>query len=157
MFGTEQMTSKQAFEKYKGDMEKLIQYLPWLEAKSGKVKVSSFYTGDNLGASTVTFPVYDSNLIRFIKDAESTAFISRNYVYVVSANRLKTPFDDKKFVHQQTMLQLDKIGAVLSKYVLGGKVKASMWSVAVDEGIFLDIVIRLKELYDEGINGNISM
>jgi len=152
MFGTEQMTAKQAFDKYKADMEKLIVYLPWLEEKSGKSKVASIYTGDNLAANTVTFPVYDSNLLRFIKDAEGTAFIDRNYVYVVSANRLKTPLDDKKFLCAQGMLQLNKIGAVLSKYVLGGNVKASMWSQAVDEGVFLEIVTRLKELYDEGIN-----
>lgn len=152
MFGTEQMTSKQAFEKYKNDIEKLISYLPWLEMVSGKRKVANMYTGEDVGAKSVAFPVYDGNLLRFIKDAENTGFISRNYVYVITANRLKTPLDDRKFVCAQGMNGLDKIGAVLSKYVLGGQVKAVLWSQAVDECVFLEIVTRLKELYDEGIN-----
>lgn len=151
--GTEQMTAKQAFEMYKEDMVKLIAYLPWLEEKSGKSKVASIYTGQEMGANTMSFPVFDSNLLRFIKEADSTAFISRNYVYVISANRLKTPVDDRRFVQaQNSMLQLEKIGAVLSKYVLGGRVRASLWSQAVDEGVFLEIVRKLKQLYDEGIN-----
>jgi len=152
MFGTEQMTSKQAFEMYKSDIEKLIAYLPWLETVSSKRKVASFYTGEDVGAKSLPFPVYDGNLLRFIKDAENTAFISRNYVYVITANRLRTPLDDKKFVCAQGMLGLDKIGAVLSKYVLGGRVKAVLWAQAVDECVFLEIVTRLKELYDEGMN-----
>lgn len=150
---TEQMTSKDVFLKYKSDMEKLMTYLPWLEEKSGKVKVASNYVGDGLASSTITFPVYDGMLLRFIKDAETTQFMDRNYVYVISRNRLKTTEQEKDFIKAQTMLQLDNVGGILSKYVMGGRTKSRLWSQAVDEGIFLEILRKFKELYDLGING----
>lgn len=150
---TEQMTSKEVFLQYKNDMEKLMTYLPWLEEKSGKVKVANNYVGDGLAQNTISFPVYDGMLLRFIKDAETTQFMDRNYVYVITRNRLKSVEEEKKFVQTQTMLQLNNIGGILSKYVMGGRTKSRMWSQAVDEGIFLEILRKFKELYDQGING----
>lgn len=153
---TEQMTAQEVFSKYKSDIEKLLVYLPWLEEKSGNVKVATNYVGDGIAESTISFPVYDGNLLRFIKEAENTQFMDRNYVYVISRNRLKSPQDEVEFVKTQTMLQLDNIGGILSKYVLGGRVKARLWSEAVDKGVFLEVVRKLKELYELGINGLIQ-
>lgn len=153
MMITEHMTAQEVFLQYKSDMEKLIAYLPWLEEKSGKEKVATNYVGQDLAQSTISFPVYDGTLLRFIREADSTQFIDRNYVYVLSRNRLRTVQEEKQFVKNQTMLQLDNIGGILSKYVMGGRTKSRLWSEAVDQGVFLEIVSKLKELYDLGLNG----
>lgn len=153
---TEQMTAQEVFSKYKSDIEKLLVYLPWLEEKSGNAKVSTNYVGEGLSENTISFPVYDGNLLRFIKEAENTQFMDRNYVYVISRNRLKSSEEEVAFVRAQTMLQLDNIGGILSKYVLGGRVKARLWSEAVDKCVFLEVVRKLKELYELGINGLIQ-
>lgn len=150
---TEQMTAQDVFIQYKGDMEKLIAYLPWLEEKSGKAKVFSNYVGDGLSQNTISFPVYDGTLLRFIREADGTQFMDRNYVYVISRNRLKSPEDEIRFVQAQTMLQMDNIGGILSKYVMGGRTKSRLWAEAVDKGIFLEVVRKFKELYDLGLNG----
>ena len=153
---TEQMTATEVFDKYRGDIEKLITYLPWLEEKSGKSKVSDIYNGDGLDQHTISFPVYDGMLLRFVKDAENTQFMDRNYVYVISRNRLKSAEDEVEFVKKQTMLKMDNIGGILSKYVMGGRTKSRLWSEAVDKGVFLAVVTRLKELYDIGLNGMVE-
>ena len=153
---TEQMTATEVFDKYRGDIEKLIAYLPWLEEKSGKSKVSDIYNGDGLDQHSISFPVFDGNLLRFVKDAENTLFMDRNYVYVISRNRLKRAEDEVEFVSRQTMRQMDNIGGVLTKYVRGGRTKAVLWSEAMDKGVFLAIVRRLKELYDIGLNGMVE-
>ena len=153
---TEQMTATEVFDKYRSDIEKLITYLPWLEEKSGKSKVSDIYNGDGLDQHTISFPVYDGMLLRFVKDAENTQFMDRNYVYVISRNRLKSAEDEVEFVKKQTMLKMDNIGGILSKYVMGGRTKSRLWSEAVDKGVFLAVVTRLKELYDIGLNGMVE-
>ena len=120
---TEQMTAAEVFDKYRSDIEKLIAYLPWLEEKSGKSKVSDIYNGDGLDEHSISFPVYDGTLLRFVKDAENTQFMDRNYVYVISRNRLKSAEEEVEFVKKQTMLKMDNIGGILSKYVMGGRTK----------------------------------
>ena len=150
---TEQMTAAEVFDKYRSDIEKLIAYLPWLEEKSGKSKVSDIYNGDGLDEHSISFPVYDGTLLRFVKDAENTQFMDRNYVYVISRNRLKSAEEEVEFVKKQTMLKMDNIGGILSKYVMGGRTKARLWSEAVDKGVFLAVVTRLKDLYEIGLNG----
>jgi len=149
---SEQMTAKEVFAKYKEDMLKLIAYQPWLEEKSGNAKMYEQYQTEGMTQNSMKFPVYDGTLLRFVREAENTVFMDRNYVYVISGNRLKSAEDEKAFVRKQTMLGMDNIGGVLSKYVMGGKVKGRMWSDAMDQGIFLEIVNKLKELYGEGLN-----
>ena len=149
---TEHMTAQEVFLQYKDDMEKLIAYLPWLEEKSGKSQVSTNYGGDELSPTTISFPVYDGTLLRFIREADTTQFMDRNYPYVITRNRLRDAEDEKQFIKNQTILQLDNIGGVLSKYVIGGRTKARLWSEGVDLGVFFEIVSKLKELYDLGLN-----
>ena len=38
--------------------------------------------------------------------------------------------------------------AILSKYVLGGMTKGTLWTIAVREGIFLAVVKRMKEIVE---------
>ena len=144
---TEQMTATQVYEEYKDDMLKLIRYLPWLESKSGQ-SVSSTYSQDGVGEHSLAFPVYDGTLMNFVKDAQTTKFMDRNYRYVLTRNRLNTVRDRLDFVEAQNILKIGNIGAILSEYVMGGQTRARMWSEAMNYGIFLEIVRKLKELYD---------
>lgn len=144
---TEQMTAEQVFAEYRDDMKKLIAYLPWLESKNGQA-VASTYNQDDLGGHSLAFPVYDGNLMRFIKEAQTTKFMDRNYRYVLTRNRLNGPADEIAFVKAQTILKIHNIGGILSAYVMGGQTKSRVWTEAMNYGIFLEIVRKLKELYD---------
>lgn len=147
--GTEQMTAQEIYEKYKDDMLKLIAYLPWLKEKSGKSPVAGNYDIDGLGERSMSFPVYDGNLLSFVKDAESTQFMDRNYVYVINCNGLRNPRQEKEFVKKQDIYHISNVGGVLAKYVIEGRIKAGMWPEAVDKGIFLEIVTKLQEIYSD--------
>lgn len=144
---TEQMTAEQVFTEYKEDMKKLIAYLPWFESKIGQT-VTSTYDQDGLGGHSLAFPVYDSNLMRFIKDAQTTRFMDRNYRYVLTRNRLNGPADEIAFIRAQTILKIHNIGGILSAYVMGGQTRGKVWSDGMSYGIFYEIVKKLSELYD---------
>ena len=154
---TETMTPNQVLNTYRDDVNKLAEYLSWLEDKSGKM-ISQLYSGDGIGTTSVTFPVYDSMLMSFIKVAENTCFMDRNYRYVYTRNRLKTPEDALAFIEKATILQMDQLGGILSYYVLGGRTRAVLWSEGMDSTVFYHLVRKAKELIDfwanaEKVNG----
>ena len=91
--GTEQLTPNQIIDTYFPDVKKLRAYLPYLEKLCGQ-KGSNTYDQNGLLAHSLSFPVYDSNLLRFVKEAENTVFINRNYHYSYSRLRMKTPEDE---------------------------------------------------------------
>lgn len=144
---TEGMTASQVLEMYRDDVNKLAGYLTWLEEKSGK-SVSSVYSGDGVADHSVAFPVYDAMLMRFIKDAENTAFMDRNYRYVYSRNRLKTVEDELKLIESVSILQMDLLGGIMSNYVMGGRTRARLWSEGMNTGVFYHIIKKSKELVD---------
>ena len=141
------MTAEQVLVAYKDDVMKLAEYLPWIEEKSGKA-VSSIYSGDGIGANSVKFPVYDAMLMQFIKAAENTAFMDRNYRYVYTRNRLMDADDEYRLIQSATILQMDQLGGIMSNYVLGGRTRARLWSDAMNYGIFYQVVKKAKELVD---------
>ena len=77
---------------YKEDVVKLLEFLPWLEQKSGGAS-SSIYSGEGIDKSSMSVPVYDATLLNFIKAVRETDFINRNYVYTYSRYRIKTAGD----------------------------------------------------------------
>lgn len=153
---TESMTASQVLAMYKDDVNKLAGYLDWLETKSGK-SISSIYAGDGLAEHSVAFPVYDGMLMSFIKDAEKTVFMDRNYRYVYTRNGLKTPQDEINLIESVNMLQMDLLGGILSNYVLGGRTKARLWSDGMNYGIFFHVVKKAKELVDFWTNAEGSV
>lgn len=144
---TEQMTAEMVFNEYKDDMQKLIAYLPWLESKQGQ-SVAGTYSQDGLAEHSLPFPVYDSTLMRFVKEAQTTKFMDRNYRYVFTRNRITDTHEIIQFVDEQTILKINNIGGVLSKYVMEGQTKGRVWTEAMQSGVFYAIVKKLKELYD---------
>ena len=132
---------------YRDDVEKLVAYLPWLEEKSGAV-VSSNFEGEGIKDSSIGFPVYEAMLLNFVNDAQKTAFMDTNYPYVFSELFIKTVDDEKKAIERADVKTGAILCGILSKYVLGGVTRGTLWTQAVKEGIFLAVVKRMKELVE---------
>lgn len=145
--GTGNLSNEEIVAYYKEDAVRLFAYLPWLESKKGQT-TSSFYGADGIAEHSIAFPVYDSNLLRFVKEADRTCFMDRNYVYVYSRNRLKTAQDELNLIQKATIREMDNLGGILSHYILGGKRKASLWSQGVANGVYVALLYKAKELIE---------
>jgi len=145
MYGKDDTLREQIIEEYRGDVEKLIRYLPWLTKKSGK-DVSTMYTGDETH-QVIPIPVFDSTLLQFVKEAEKTKFVDKNYPYVYSRNNIKTHEDEIRLLRQAKLTDLKIIKGIISKYVLGGRTKASLWAEAVDSGVMEEALATLNKLF----------
>ena len=145
MYGHEETSREMLIEEYQADIEKILRYLPWLVKKSGN-DVRSFYEGEE-GKKVMPIPVFDSTLLSFVKDIGNTKLISKNYPYVYTKYRIKDHSDQLRLMKNARIQEIDLIKAILSKYVLGGRTKASMWTEAVDERIFATALECLNELF----------
>lgn len=138
---------RQLIKRYRKDVEPLFRYITWLDTKKG-AKVSSAYAENNLSQNSMAFPVYDGTLLGFVKDVQRTELTDRNYVYVYARYRLATPKDERELIHNVSIKNVEVLTGILSKYILGGMTKGWLWSQAVEEGIFLAILLKFKELFD---------
>ncbi len=125
----------------------LLRYLPWLQQKGGQ-SVSTNYQGEGLSEHSMAFPVYDSTLMSFVKEAAKSPLMDRNYLYVYSRNRIRTHDDERRVIASATWKEWDVLRGILSKYVLGGRVKAVLWNEAVTERIFFLTLSRMKEIIE---------
>jgi hypothetical protein len=85
----------------------------------------------------------------FIKVATNSPLMDRNYPYVFTRRNIKTPADERRAIESADYKDWGIICGILSKYVLGGRTRAALWSQGVSERIFylciskmLDIVTR---------------
>ncbi len=106
------------------------------------------YAGEGVEKTSFTFPVYDATLLRFVKTAKGTVFITRNYQYVYSRNRIKGAEQEKKAVKSAELQNMELLSGIFSRYVLGGMTKGVLWAEAVENGIFLEVLYRLRELLE---------
>lgn len=132
-------------EEYKAMVEPLLKYVPWMEQNAGK-SGSSSYQGQGIGKNSMSFPVYDANLMRFVKEASGSPLMNRNYSYVYTRNRIKTHDDERRVIAAAELKDWDILGGILSKYVLGGRVKATMWSEALRENIFVSVLRQMEKI-----------
>lgn len=135
---------QQIVNEYKPDVEKLIRYLPWLEEKAGQ-NVSETFEGSGIKGNSITFPVYDSTLMSFIKEVQRTKLLDRNYVYIYSRNRIRTVADELRIIERSDIREMDILKGILSKYVMGGMTKGGLWTEAVQNKVFLNVVKKMKE------------
>ncbi|MCM1267913.1 MAG: hypothetical protein NC302_08415 [Bacteroidales bacterium] len=138
---------QQVVNEYRPDVEKMARYLPWLESKMG-TSVQQSYTGSGVEENSISFPVYDSTLMSFVKEAQRTKLMDRNYRYVYSRCRLRTLQDELRIIEKCTIREMDVLKGILSKYVMGGMTKGRMWSEAVETGVFLSVIKRMKANLD---------
>ena len=71
-------TRKNLIQRYRPDAERLVPYISWLEGKRGS-RVMNSYEGEGVQKTSFTFPVYDATLLHFVKTAQETVFLTRNY------------------------------------------------------------------------------
>lgn len=135
---------QQIVNTYRPDVEKLIRYLPWLEEKAGS-SVAEAYEGSGIKEHSITFPVYDSTLMSFIKDVQRTGLLDRNYPYIYSQHRIRTVQDELDAISRADIKEMNVLKGILSKYVLGGMTKGRLWTEAVANRIFLKVISKMKE------------
>lgn len=138
---------QQVVNEYRPDVEKLARYLPWLESKMGS-SVQQSYSGSGVEVNSISFPVYDSTLMSFIKEAQRTKLMDRNHRYVYSRLKIRTVQDELRIIEKCTIQEMDVLKGILSKYVMGGMTKGRMWSEAVEKGIFLHVLKKMKANLD---------
>ena len=103
-----------------------MPYISWLEEKHGG-RVMNSYEGEGV---------------------EKTSFTTRNYQYVYSRNRIKGAEQEKKAVKSAELQNMELLSGIFSRYVLGGMTKGVLWAEAVENGIFLEVLYRLRELLE---------
>lgn len=143
----EKLSVEQLISEYKGDVAKLIRYIPWLESKTGK-EVASSYSGDHLGSTSLIFPVYDGTLMSFVKESKNTKLINYNYAYSFSKYHLRTTEDELKAIEKATVKEFDLLKGIFSKYILLGMTKSKMWIEGVEDKIFLNLLLKMKEIIE---------
>lgn len=127
---------------HRAEVERLLTYVPWLESKVGN-NVSKLYEGDQ---TTLKFPVYETMLLNFVNEASRTTLMDKNYAYAYSGYSIRTVEDEKRAISEATVKDAEVLCGILSKYVMGGMTKGVLWSQAVENGIFLEILLKMKSL-----------
>ncbi len=132
--------------KYSEDAKRLIPYLAWFEEKKG-TDVAGIYDGEP-GAKTIPVATYDAKLLAFVKLAKDTVLMDKNYPYVYSRNRIRNHEDELRLIEQARLTDIKEVCGIFSKYVLEGLRKGATWVDAVDAGIFLAVLRKLKLFFE---------
>ncbi len=147
MYGQEANLREQIIEEYKDDLAKLLRYLPYLEKRGGK-DVQNFYEGDG-DQKIIPVPVYDSTLLAFVKEAQKTKFMNRNYPYIYRRWNMPNPKAERIAMESAQLRDIDLFRGIISRYVMEGMRKSYMWTTAVEEKIFVTALVKLRSLiYD---------
>ncbi len=133
-------------EKYSEDILKLSKYIQYFENKKGN-DVASKYNGEQ-GESNLKFPVYDSTLLAFTREAAGTSLMDPNYIYKYRQYRISTEADEKKAIKNAKLKDIDLLRGILSRYVLEGRYKGVRWIEATERGVFRDVLVRLMDMYN---------
>ncbi len=143
----EKLSTDEIIQEYKEDVHRMLKYIPWLESKVG-LNVSDTYQSDDLEKKSITFPVYDSTLLSFVKEVKGTKLIERNYMYAYSKYRMQNSDDELKNIKNAKITQINLLRGILSKYIVKGMTKATVWTEGVEKGIFLKVLLKLRELVE---------
>ncbi len=143
----ENIYRQEKIEKYSQAVNGLFRYIPWLEQKMGEKLVHN-YSGENVPDKSIPIPVYDSTLLGLVKDMQKTGLVDRNYVYVYSRYRIRSEKDELLLIGQVELKEIEVIFAIMAKYVIGGMTKGRLWSMAVENGVFLHGIKRLREILE---------
>lgn len=143
----ENLYRQEIIQKYRKIFEKLFRYIPWLEQKQGQ-QTSGFYNGEEAASMSMPIMVYDSTLLSFVKEMQATGVMDRNYVYVFSRNAIRTPQDELNWIERAGLKNIEDIVAIMAKYVLGGMTRGTLWTQAVENGVFYHALLKIKELLE---------
>ena len=129
--------------RYRPELDKLVPYLNWLKDNASNDVAQSY---NNSELKSIPFPVYDSTLLSFVKAAQSTNLLDRNYVYVYSRHRINSAKDELLFIQDAQITDMDELSGILSKYILTGMTKGSVWAEGVRNGVLYNVVKKMDEL-----------
>lgn len=129
--------------RYRPEVDKLMPHLHWLK-ENAKHEVAQSYSNSDL--KSMPFPIYDSNLLAFVKAAQSTNLLDRNYVYVYTRNRLANAKDEILFIQNAEIKDMDDLAGILSKHILSGMTKGTVWAEGVYNGVLYMVVNKMDEL-----------
>ncbi len=132
--------------KYAEDILKLSKYITYFENKKGS-DVAQKYEGKE-GEQTLKFPVYDSTLLAFTKEAAQTSLMDPNYIYKYRQYHIATEAAEKKAIKDAKLKDIDLLRGILSRYVLEGRYKGTRWIEASERGVFHDVLTKFMELYN---------
>lgn len=138
---------EQLVNQYKEETMPLLRYLPWFEKNSGK-SMSSSYSNSELDGKTISFPVYDSTLMSFVKEATKSNLMDKNYRYVFTRNHINDHDDERRVIEAATINEWDILCGILSKYVLGGYTKGLLWNEAAKEDIFYLVLKQMRKILE---------
>ncbi len=138
---------QQLTEEYKEMAAPLLKYLPWFERSGGQAG-NTFYKGSDFNEHSMAIPVYDANLMNFVKEASNSPLMDRNYPYVYTRNRIKTHDDERKAIERAGIREWDILRGILSKYVLGGRTKSVLWSQGLQENIFYLVLKQMRQIVE---------
>ncbi len=133
--------------KYKLELSPLLRYMHWLEQNAGKNLTTSYKASED-GMSTMSFPVYDSTLLSFIKEAGKTSFMDKNYAYIYSRYRIQTPQQERDLIEKATMQEWNVLCGILTRYVRGGMTQSYLWTQGMTESILYLTLAKMKELVE---------
>lgn len=147
---SENLYRLKTIQKYREIFKDMFRYIPWFEQKLGK-NTSHFYNGEEAHSLAMPIAVYDSTLLAFIKEMQTTGVINRNYVYVFSRNAIHSAADELNFIENAELKNIEDIFGIMAKYILGGMTKGKLWTQAVENGVFYHGLLKIKnllEIYD---------
>ena len=138
---------REIIEKYRADVTEMTRYLGWLESKRSESLSSSYDPADGRG-ETITFPVYDGTLMNFVRSAEKTGLIDRNYVYTYKKYRILTVADELRFIENAQITDMKTLADILSSYIVRGRTKGVVWPEGVNNGVYYAVISKMKELIE---------
>ena len=143
---SEKYSQEELVNKYKDEVESLSRYIPWFESKTAEM-VSGMYKSQE-GQHNFSFPVYDSTLLAFINEVGMTSFMNRNHQYVYIRYHIKSHEDEWRAIESANIMTMEIIGAILSKYVLGGITKPALWKEGVEYELYLRCLKKAKSIIE---------
>ena len=130
--------------RYRDDVASLAPYITWLKEHT-KQQVAESYTSSDL-ANSIPFPVYDSTLLSFVKQAQQTGMMNRNYSYVYTRNHIATYKDELLFIEDAEIMDMDDLAGILSRYILEGQTKGTVWAEGVYNGVLYQLIYKMDDL-----------
>lgn len=138
---------QQLLEAYKQQTAPFWCYLPWLEKHAGQTG-STYYHDPEATEHSFQFPVYDSTLMRFVKEMSGSALMDKNYQYIYTRNRIKNHEEERKVIQGADLREWDMLRGILSKYVLGGRTKGYLWSQGLQEDIYYLVLKQMQKIIE---------
>jgi hypothetical protein len=133
---------------YRQKLEPYFVYIPWFMERDGK-NLAKIYESDQDISGTISVPVYESTLLGFVKSMNESGLMNRNYPYVYSKHNIRTYADELAYIEKCELRDIEDILGIIAHYVLGGMARGSLWTEAVEMGIFYHALVKIKDILSQ--------